>query len=626
MPGGPDQLSLYFASLFTHSGDGVLLTRLDGAILAANPAACRLLQRSEEEVCRLGRQGLVVPDPALDKMLETRRSTGVVQGLVHFRLPDGSELPTDCTSALLPGADGRTLTIFRDLTHHRAAAQALEASEALHRLLFTMAPAGVLLNDEVGVIHAFNDRAAAQLGYSREEFARLNIADIDVDDDRAALARRAAALHQAGSLEFETRHRHRSGEVREVLVKVRPVELRGRHLFLSVWEDLTERKQAEEAHRLEALGRLAGGVAHDFNNLLTVILSCADSLREAIATGAPPASDEVEEIASAGIRARDLVRQLLAFSRRQAVLAEPLDLNALVRSSAELLRRLLGEDVDLRLELAPTLGAVRCDRAQMERVLVNLGVNARDAMPGGGRITIDTAELELDEAGAARWPGLRAGSYVRLRVSDTGSGIPPEAQGRVFEPFFTTKPMGAGSGLGLSIVHGVVRQHGGGIRFDTAPGQGTTFELVLPRLAGPVAEAAPEPELPAGGTAAGTVLLVEDEPAVRAVTERALRGGGFEVVSAADGAEALARLVRLAEEGKAVDLLVTDAVMPGMDGLTLAEAVRSRCPDVQVVVTSGHPEDVLARRGMRPGRVNILLKPYAPGALLAHVRAALARR
>ncbi len=616
-------LAHYFAGIFTHSGDGVLLTRSDGSILRANPAACRMLERTEEEICRLGREGLVVQNPELERLLEIRRRTGLAQGLVHFRLPKGGELPVDCLSALLPGGDGRsTLVIFRDLTEQRAAAQALEASEALHRLLFTLAPAGVLLTDEAGTIHAFNDRAAAQLGYSREAFARLTIPDIDTEDDHAAVARRAAQVIETGSLEFETRHRHRSGEVREVMVKIRPVQLRGRSLFLSVWEDLTERKQAEEAHRLEGLGRLAGGVAHDFNNLLTVILSCAESVRDALALGATPAAGDLEEITASGLRAKDLVRQLLAFSRRQAVLPVALDLNAVVRSASELLRRLLGEEVELRLELAPDLGAVRCDRAQLERVVVNLGANARDAMPGGGRLTIETAGVELDEAACARFAGLRPGSYVRLSVADTGSGIPPDAQGRVFEPFFTTRPVGAGTGLGLSIVHGVVRQHGGAVRFDTEPGRGTRFELLLPRLDGPAAEPAGAPLPDAAQASGGVVLLVEDEPAVRAVTERALRSGGYQVIAAGDGAEALARVV---ERSGAIDLLVTDAVMPGMDGLALVEAVRARWPDVRVLVVSGHPEEVLVRRGLHPGQVDILLKPYTPGALLAHARAALAR-
>ncbi len=395
-------------------------------------------------------------------------------------------------------------------------------------------------------------------------------------------------------------------------------------------QDVSQRKQAEEvlrqtqtqllqAQKMEAVGRLAGGIAHDFNNLLTAILGYGQFLLESHPPGDPLHSD-IAEVMRAGERAAALTRQLLAFSRRQVLEPRVLDLNDTVATVARLLERVIGEDIDLAVLPAPDLWRVCADPGQIERVLLNLAVNARDAMPEGGHLTIETANVVFSDAALCHRPGMRPGAYVRLAVTDTGVGMPPEVQAHIFEPFFTTKDVGRGTGLGLATVYGIVKQSNGFIYCHSTPGRGTTFEIFLPRTEGEPQR--PEPPRPVEPNGDGeTILLVEDDAAVRGLARALLEAKGYRVLAAADGEQA----VELAERHQGpVHLLLTDVVMPGLSGREVAARVSAVRPDARVLYMSGYPDDVIDQRGILEPGLRLLQKPFTATALLVAVREALA--
>jgi two-component system, cell cycle sensor histidine kinase and response regulator CckA len=394
--------------------------------------------------------------------------------------------------------------------------------------------------------------------------------------------------------------------------------------------DLTERLRAEDARReledqlraaqkLEAVGQLAGGVAHDFNNLLAVILNYAWLLMEQLPEG-DPAREDAREIAQAGESAAALTRQLLAFSRKQVLEPRVLDLNTIVSRLDKMLRRLIGEHLRLALELAPELGRVKADPGQLEQVVMNLVVNARDAMAAGGTLTLATADVDLDAAGAAQIPEATPGPYVLLRVRDTGHGMDAATQQRIFEPFFTTKALGSGTGLGLSTVYGIVRQSGGTIRVQSAPGRGTTFEVYLPRVDEALNTTTPPPAQVRALAGNETLLVVEDDDAVRRVTERLLRAAGYRLLTAASPAEAL----RLdAQHSGPLHLLLTDVVMPGMGGRELAARLRQRHPELRVLYMSGYSHGQFgAPRGLDADGP-LVAKPFSASDLTRSIRHAL---
>ena len=398
-------------------------------------------------------------------------------------------------------------------------------------------------------------------------------------------------------------------------------------------EEERHRLEAEllQSQKLESIGRLAGGVAHDFNNILVVILATADALQQDLEEGRPHRPEDIEELRTAGLRAKELTGQLLAFARKQVVAPVALDLDEAVRRADRLLRRVLGEDVELVLRLQPELWPVTCDPGQVQQVLMNLAMNARDAMPKGGRLTLSTANLEardLDEAGwIGAWP--TAGQLVGLRVEDTGTGIAPEMRSRLFEPFATSKPTGKGVGLGLATVHGILHQSGGTIRFRTEMGRGTTFELLWPRASGRPSAAVATPTSPVAPVPAPAVavprpteriLLVEDEELVRKAALRTLQAAGYQVVAASGGAEALATL---AQGGPLPQLLLTDVVMPGMNGRVVAESVKRLHPEVRVLFMSGYAQDIVGHEGVVDPGLDLIEKPFTGPELLARVRAAL---
>ena len=381
-------------------------------------------------------------------------------------------------------------------------------------------------------------------------------------------------------------------------------------------------QQLQEAQKLEAVGKLAGGVAHDFNNVLTAILGSAELLLLDSPPGAAP-REELDIIRDAATRAQDLIRQLLAFSARQVLQPVALDLNHLVRNVGKMLRRLIGEDITLVSDLAPDLAAVRADAGQIEQVLVNLAVNARDAMPDGGRLAIKTFNTEITVGHAPLPNPLPAGRYVVLELSDSGVGMSAETQARIFEPFFTTKEQGKGTGLGLATVYGIVRQSGGHITVESAPGAGATFRLYLPRVDEAVTPVAAPRAVAAPPTGRETVLVAEDEPLVRTLARRVLEQAGYTVLAAAGGAEALETARR--HDGP-IHLLLTDVVMPEIGGRDLARRLGEVRPEVPVLYMTGYSDEAVARQGVLDPGTALIQKPFTPAALARKVREVLDTR
>ncbi|HEY0792571.1 MAG TPA: response regulator [Chthoniobacterales bacterium] len=520
-------------------------------------------------------------------------------------------------------AGGRIVQWFTtatDIDDLKRAEAELQRREERFRSLIENASDLITVINPGGVIHFQSPSAERLLGHLSTDLLGRSVFEFVHPED---VTRVGEWIQQAQSalVPIEFRIRHRDG-VWLVLQSVGRTMLAddGEHLLVVNSRDVTSQKQLEaqlrQAQKLEAIGRLAGGVAHDFNNLLSVIFG-----HSALLTRAPSLEDSqrasLAEIRRAAERAASLTRQLLAFSRQQLLEPKVLDLNIVVAEAENLLRRLIGEDVRLVTVLQPGLRPVRVDPSQIDQVILNLAVNARDAMPRGGTLTLATRDVEAVAAGASA----RSGPHVLLQITDTGSGMTSEVQARIFDPFFTTKGEGKGTGLGLAVVHGIVEQSGGQIDVSSVPGAGTTFKIYLP-----TAEGALEPPAenvvrnPVQGIE--TILLAEDEDAVRQITSRILEVFGYRVLEASSGEEA----IRLAENSKEkIHLLLTDVVMPSMSGRELADALRARDPDLKVLFQSGYTDDAVVRHGVVQAEVAFLHKPFTPDALAQKIRDVLDR-
>jgi PAS domain S-box-containing protein len=502
---------------------------------------------------------------------------------------------------------------------------ALEASEARFRALVENSSDALLLTDAEGRVTYMAPSVTRHLGWSREQMVGRPfmeyIHDKDLDMARAKLAE---AVRQPGvPTTAELRFRHTDGTWR-IMEGVAVNRLDDPYVGAIVVNarDITDRRRLEErlraSQKMEAIGQLAGGVAHDFNNLLTAILGYCNLLLEETPPGSPQRPD-LEEIRSAGERAAALTRQLLAFSRRQMLQPRVLDANELIRQLEKLLRRLISEDVELTTTLAGDLRLVKVDPASFEQMLINLVVNARDAIPAGGRITIETANVELGP-GASDIVAVAPGAYVLIALTDNGRGMDAATRSRVFEPFFTTKEQGRGSGLGLATVYGIVKQSGGYIFVESEPSQGTVFKVYLP----PADESAAAAVAETGRTVrhqrgTETVLLVEDEDAVRALAREVLRRHGYAVLEARHGVDALSVV-----EGHAaaIDLMITDVVMPHMGGRDLAERLSAAHPAMKVLFMSGYTDHAAVHRDLTPGTA-FLQKPFTPDVFARKVRQVL---
>ncbi len=493
------------------------------------------------------------------------------------------------------------------------------SGDAGYRMLFEASPVPTWVYDaETLEFLAVNDAAVRHYGWSRHEFLSMRITEIRPADEVENLLKSIRG-GSVGSHERETwRHQRRDGSVIDVEISAGRIVFEGRDAALVVARDVTERRELEErlaaAEKMEAVGRLAGGVAHDFNNLLTVISGYAEILRSD-----PAASEALDEIDHAAEQATALTRQLLAFSRRQVLHPQPVDVNEIVGGISTMLERIIGDDVQVAVQLAEDIPAVEADRAQIERVVLNLAANARDAMPNGGRLTIETASVVLEESYVATHGDVTPGPHVLLAISDTGTGMNEEVRRRLFEPFFTTKAGGGGTGLGLATVFGVVKQSGGSIFVYSEEGRGTTFKIYLP-ISSRQVEPAPAADEPPDERGSETVVVVEDDESVRELVKLMLGGCGYDVLSAPD-ADAAVDLC--GEHPGGVDLLLTDVVMPEIGGRALAERLTALFPHLRVLFMSGYSDEAVFRHGMiRPGTA-FIEKPFTQVALARKVREVL---
>ncbi|MGO9261962.1 MAG: response regulator [Bryobacteraceae bacterium] len=553
------------------------------------------------------------------------------------------------TASLVRSHTGEPLHIMgvvEDITERVKARDELGQSEARFRQLVQHAPEGIAVVCDLAYRYVnpalcrIFDEGSAEL-LDRPVFDRLD------PGDRALVDRLWQGLMRGEAAPpCELRATTVAGRSLVVEVSAAPIEYDGQPAALAFLRDVSERKRAEEersrlemqlqhAQKMDSIGRLAGGVSHDFNNLLTIINGYCEMLLAEPGL-AESAREPLEEIRAAGMRASLLTQQLLAFSRKQIAEPRALNLNGVVHESERMLRRLIGEKVEIVTQLAPDLAAVMADRGQLHQVLMNLVVNARDAMPDGGRISIQTSGAELDAGAAARHPEAVPGSFVTLSVSDTGIGMSADTMRQIFEPFFTTKSRSAGTGLGLSTVYGIVKHSGGWIEVSSQIGRGSTFRVYLPRTAAPVEKPGGAPDGGPGGQPADRepsgvpsgrsseiVLVVEDQSEVRRMVLAILRQNGYRLLEAADGTEALS----LSESyDEPIDLLITDVVMPGMNGRELADRMLRLRPALKVLYISGYSADVLAPQGVLGPGVSYVAKPFSPRELSRKIREVLGKR
>jgi PAS domain S-box-containing protein len=625
---------------------------LDAVVWESDPARGRFLYVSRGAEVLLGHPasrwveepdffaGLVHPDDRAEALDACRRLT--LEGHDHtfeFRARHADGRTLWLRNVVRSGTDPasgetRGRGIMVDVTAMRQAQEALRESEGLYRTLVTALDEGVLLVGRDLRVMAANAAAARILGLSPEEVNGLSL----VTNDWRAIQEDGSPFPLESYPVLVTLNTGQpcqgvvmgatgpDGVLRWLSINSQPLIRPGADVPYAVvasLTDITVRKQVEahlrETQKLEAVGRLAGGVAHDFNNLLTAIGGYAELLLSDPGPAAGMRAD-LQQIRRAAERAATLTRQLLAFSRRQTLAPRVVDLEELMADMERIIQRLVGAHIRLEIAAHARPARVKADPGQLEQVLLNLAINARDAMPAGGVLTLATDVVILGP-GDGRGPvGMTAGRYVCWSVGDTGEGMDRATRERIFEPFFTTKDRRQGTGLGLASVYGIVRQSGGSIEVESEPGQGTTFHIYLPESLEPPAEPEPVAMLASGPVGHETVLVVEDEPTVRSLMCTVLRGHGYRVLEAEDGRAALERS---AAEPGAIDLLVSDVVMPGLQGPELAERLRVCRPGLRVLHVSGYSDTAVARQGLLGAGTPLLQKPFAPQALLRHVREVL---
>jgi len=617
-----------YRTLFENAPVGIYRTTPEGRIVAVNPALAKMLGYSS--VTKLiGRDlnaGDFEPQYPRTHFMALMEERGEVTGLEStWRKEDGGTVYVRENARAIRDDFGKILYYegtVEDITENKRA-------EAEHVRLVTaieQSAEAVVITDITGSIEYVNPAFTRITGYSREEALGENPRILKSGKQDPAFHEQLWATILRGEIwHGEVINRRKDGSLYTEHMNIAPIRSERGDIthFIATKEDVTVRKQLEQqliqAQKMEAVGRLAGGVAHDFNNLLTIINGYSQLLTEQISTE-DPRRDQLNEILKAGERAASLTRQLLAFSRRQVLEPKILDLNSVLADLQKMLRRLIGEDIELVTTLKPKLGRVKVDPGQIEQVIMNLAVNARDAMPEGGKLYIETNDVEVDEDYAQSHSNMMPGKYVMLAVTDTGIGMDADTQARIFEPFFTTKGKGQGTGLGLAMVYGIVKQSGGFIWVYSESGQGATFKIYFPVVGEDAlaAEPARASAKPANGSE--TILVVEDEDGVRGLVCHTLKTRGYHVLEAQGAEQAL----KLSEQhGKPIHLLLTDVVMPHTGGKELAKFLSALHPETKVLYMSGYTDDAIVRRGILEEGTAFLQKPFAPDALVRKVREVL---
>jgi two-component system, cell cycle sensor histidine kinase and response regulator CckA len=611
------------AAIVESSGDAIIAITLNGIITDWNAGAERMLGFQRSEMIGQPISRIIPPDRLGEPNRSLQRLIVGDQVVRHETVrvrKDGRQIHVSLTISPLRDVHGKIIgdsAIFRDMSERKKMEDALRRSESGFRSLVHNAPYGILRTKPDGRIVQANPAMVQMLGYaSEQEMLSLNMAR-DVycrpeERERATALRGAKDSIQGVELEWK----RKDGSLFTVRCDTHVVmDSEGYLGFLETFvEDVTERREMEQqlrqGQKMEAIGRLAGGVAHDFNNLLGVISGYAELVAEQVEPGSE-LRNSVEQIRKAASRASGLTRQLLAFSRQQVLETKILNMNIIVEDMAKMLPRLLGEDIELQTSLDPGLGAVKADQGQIEQVILNLAVNARDAMPGGGKLVIYTGRVHYDSDLALKHPAMKPGDYALLSVSDTGMGMDKQTQTHIFEPFFTTKERGRGTGLGLAMVYGFVKQIGGYVWVESEPGVGSTFAIYLPVAMEEAPLNSPAPAITVPGRGSGTVLLVEDEESLRTLTGSILEQSGYTVLAASNGMEA----VDIARDYSGpIHLLLTDMVMPGMNGRAVAEKVGRLYPGIRVAYMSGYT-GFSAREAASLNGV-IIAKPFTRNILL----------
>ncbi len=614
-------------SVIEGMGDPMSVKGIDGRFLLINQATASTFGVTPAEVIGRGAEALLPPEAA--RIVQETDARVIREGvpmsfeevLPTRRLGPRTFLVSKAPRRDATGAIVGLVGVARDITDLK------RADETIRRLSTAVgqSPAAVIITDPGGQIVYVNRKFTDITGYELDEVVGQNPRVLKSGKTSGEQYRELWGTIQSGATwRGEIQNRRKNGEFYWASATIAPVKDESGAItnFVAIQEDVTERHSLEaqlrQAQKMEAVGRLAGGVAHDFNNLLTVITSYSQLLLEDMARADPRRAD-LEEIQRAATGAAGLTRQLLAFSRQQVLEPRVLNLNDVLSAAGKMLQRLLGEDVSLQMTLAPSLGNVKADPGQIEQVIMNLAVNARDAMPDGGKLTIETGNTDLDAAYAAQHSVVAPGSYVMITVTDTGLGMDEATKARLFEPFFTTKEKGKGTGLGLATVYGIVKQSNGFIWVYSESGHGTSFKVYLPRVGeAPAVAAEARPLLTNRGSE--TILLAEDASGVRAVSEEILTRLGYTVLVASDGRAALE--LAAAHRGP-IHLLVTDVIMPEMSGRQLADRLRQQRPSLKVLFVSGYTDDAIVRHGILEPGIAFLQKPFTPLTLARKVREAL---
>jgi PAS domain S-box-containing protein len=622
-----------YREIFEMDLTGSCISSADGKVLASNPAFARIFGFSSvEEALASPARSFYKTSDAREELIDlVRRERKIENRETELVRRDGSSIFVVQNLQGVFDEGGELLEMhshFLDITERRQAeaerARLLSVLEASLNEIYVFDP-NTLRFEYV------NAGACRNLGYTLDALCKMTPLDLKPEFTEASFSKMISPLlhREKEKHVFCTVHRRADGSLYPVEVHLQLVELSDKPTFLAVILDITERKQAEEALRqseaqlrqsqkLEAVGQLAGGIAHDFNNLLTAINGYSALALKRL-DDASPLKSYIEEIRRAGDRAANLTRQLLAFSRKQILEPKVLDLNEVVGDMSKMLRRMIGEDVELATHLASELGRVKADPGQIEQIIMNLVVNARDAMPTGGKVTIETANVFLDDEYAREHLPTEPGPYVMLAISDTGMGMDAETQARIFEPFFTTKELGKGTGLGLSTVYGIVKQSGGFVWVYSEPGHGTTFKIYLPQVdAEKTTKGKPVDEAAQHGSE--TILVVEDEEVVRKVAREILEGAGYDVLVADKSEEAIRLCIEHPQE---IHLLLSDVVMPGASGREVADRLVSLRPEMKVLFMSGYTDEAIVHHGVLDPGVKFIQKPFSLAALCKRVREVL---